>query len=251
MKVIFHERFYEVYANDPAAASGRMEPIVKALQGLYPFVEPKPAAEQDLQRVHGRAHIEWVRRDSLLFETACLDAGGAIDAAEAAFAKEAAFGLIRPPGHHASPHSCWGFCYFNNIAIAVKRLLHEGKIRHALILDFDLHFGDGTANIFSGSKEASYLHPEGASREGFLKALRQSLEKAKGYDILAISAGLDRHEKDWGGLLQTDDYFTLGQWAKEFSQEHCEGRRFAVLEGGYNHAVLGENVRRFLQGLSG
>lgn len=250
MKVIFHERFLEVYSTDPAAAPGRMEPIVKALQELYPFVEPEPAEEGDLERVHGRAHIESVKRDRLLFEVALLAAGGAIRTAETAFSEGPAFGLIRPPGHHASPHSCWGFCYFNNIAVAIKRLLHEGKIKRALILDFDLHFGDGTANIFSGSKEAVYLHPEGATREGFLKALRQSLGKSEGYDILAISAGFDRHEEDWGGLLSTEDYFKIGQWAKAFSQEHCEGRRFALLEGGYNHTVLGQNVRRFLQGLS-
>jgi len=250
MKVIFHERFYEVYSTDPAAAPGRMEAIVKALRGIFPIVKPEPADERDLERVHGRAHIQSIRRDPLLFEVACLAAGGAIEAAETAFSGEPAFGLIRPPGHHASPHSCWGFCYFNNIAVALKKLLRDGKIKEALILDFDLHFGDGTAHIFGGSKEAIYLHPEGATREDFLKALRQSLEKSAGYDILAISAGFDRHEEDWGGLLSTEDYFTIGQWAKAFSQDHCQGRRFALLEGGYNHAVLGENVRRFLQGLS-
>lgn len=250
MKVIFHERFFEVYSTDPAAAPGRMEAIVRALRDLYPFVEAEGAEIRGLERVHGRTHIQSVKRDPSLFEVARLAAGGAIAAAATAFSGEPAFGLIRPPGHHANPHSCWGFCYFNNIAVAIQRLLHEGKIRRALILDFDLHFGDGTANIFGGSKEAIYLHPEGATREDFLKALRQSLEKRAGYDILAISAGFDRHEEDWGGLLSTEDYFTIGQYAKAFSQKHCQGRRFALLEGGYNHAVLGENVRRFLQGLS-
>jgi len=67
---------------------------------------------------------------------------------------------------------------------------------------------------------------------------------------IAISAGFDRHEEDWGGLLKTEDYFTIGKWAKEASLERCQGRRFGVLEGGYNHSVLGRNVKSFLQGLS-
>jgi len=67
-------------------------------------------------------------------------------AAELAIEGKPSFGLIRPPGHHASPDSCWGFCYFNNIAIAIRRLIDEGRVKKALIIDFDLHFGDGTFN---------------------------------------------------------------------------------------------------------
>ena len=167
-----------------------------------------------------------------------------------AFEGQPAFGLIRPPGHHASPHSCWGFCYFNNIAIAIKKLISEEKIESALILDFDLHFGDGTSNTFSSSKSVSYFHPEGTRRDGFLEEVRRCLQTERPFDIIAISAGFDRHEEDWGGLLKTEDYFTIGEWAKEASFERCHGRRFGVLEGGYNHSVLGRNVKRFLQGLS-
>ena len=70
------------------------------------------------------------------------------------------------------------------------------------------------------------------------------------YDLIAISAGFDHHEKDWGGLLKAEDYFTIGKWSKEFSHQHCQGKRFGVLEGGYNHTVLGRNVKSFLQGFS-
>jgi acetoin utilization deacetylase AcuC-like enzyme len=251
MKVIFHKRFYEVYTRDPAASPGRMEAIVRALGREFEFVEPGPAPERDLERVHGRQHIQYVKRDPMVYEIGCLSAGGAILAGEMAFDGQPAFGLIRPPGHHASPHSCWGFCYFNNIAIAVKRLISENKIKNALILDFDLHYGDGTANTFSGSKEVTYFHPEGTNRETFLDDIERFLQKEKGYDIIAISAGFDRHEEDWGGLLKTEDYFSIGRLAKDYSVENCQGRRFGVLEGGYNHSVLGSNVRSFLQGFRG
>jgi len=248
MKVIFHPRSYEVYTSDPAAAPGRMEAIVKALEKDFDFAEPGPASEADLAKVHGRQHIQSIKSDPIVYEIGLLAAGGAIQAAEIAFHGEPAFGLIRPPGHHASPHSCWGFCYFNNIAIAIKKLISEGKIKSALILDFDLHYGDGTSNIFGSSKEVSYFHPEGTNRETFLKELQRCLHTERSYEIIAVSAGFDRHEEDWGGMLKTEDYFSIGEWVKESSLEKCQGRRFGVLEGGYNHSVLGRNVKSFLQG---
>ncbi|NWF93291.1 MAG: histone deacetylase family protein [Syntrophaceae bacterium] len=250
MKVIFHPRFYEVYTSDPAAAPGRMEAIVKTLEREFELVEPEPASERDLERVHGKQHIEYVKREPMVYEVGCLAAGGAILAGKLACEGQPAFGLIRPPGHHASPHSCWGFCYFNNMAVAIKKLISERKIKRALILDFDLHYGDGTANTFNGSKEVTYHHPEGTKREVFMKNLEQVLLEEKGYDIIAISAGFDRHEEDWGGLLKTEDYLSIGRSAKEYSIKNCQGRRFGVLEGGYNHSVLGRNVKSFLQGFS-
>src|SRR4030043_613313 len=219
MKVVFHPRFYEVYTPDPAAAPGRMEPMVKALEGKYGLIEPEPATERDLERVHGRQHIQSVKGEPQVYEVGILAAGGAILAAEMAFEDQPAFGLIRPPGHHASPHSCWGFCYFNNIAIAIKKLLSEGKIKSALILDFDLHYGDGTANTFSGSPSVSYFHPDGTRREGFLEEGKQCLRTDKPFDIIGVSAGFDRHEEDWGGLLKTGDYLTIGRGGKDISLE--------------------------------
>ena len=143
------------------------------------------------------------------------------------------------------------FCYFNNIAIAIKKLLSEEKIKSALILDFDLHYGDGTANTFNGfSSDQLFPSRRNAPRGILRRSTDDAFQTERPYDIIAISAGFDRHEEDWGGLLKTEDYFTIGKWAKEASLEHCQGRRFGVLEGGYNHSVLGRNVRSFLQGLS-
>jgi acetoin utilization deacetylase AcuC-like enzyme len=249
MKIAFHPRFTEVYTSDPAAASGRMEAIVKELKGSYDFVEPQEASEDDLKRVHVPGHIESVKRDRHVYEIALLSAGGAIRAALIAINGEASFGLIRPPGHHASPDHCWGFCYFNNIAVALAKLRDEGLIKNALILDFDLHFGDGTSNMFEDS-DIKYFHPEAQNREAFLQQISQKFDTEKDYSLLAISAGFDRHVDDWGGLLTTDDYRTIGRLSKEAAERNCEGRRFAVLEGGYNHSVLGKNVRAFVDGLA-
>ena len=249
MKVVFHDRFYQEYTSDPAAARGRMESMVQALAGRYDFVAPEPATEADLERVHGQAHIRQIRKDAPLYDIARLAAGGAMLAAEIAVDGEPAFGLVRPPGHHASPDSCWGFCHFNNVAVAVRKLIAERKIGRALVLDFDLHYGDGTANVFAGSGEAVYFHPEAATRPAFLEEVERALRCPTPYDIVAVSAGFDRHEKDWGDLLATEDYFAIGRQVREHAHRRCRGRRFGVLEGGYNHAVLGQNVRRFLEGL--
>lgn len=250
MKVIFHERFHDVYTHDPAASEGRMRAITSAILGIYEFVEPVPASEIDLKLVHSPPHIGSVAYQSHLYEIARLAAGAAIEAARMAYDGEPAFGLIRPPGHHASPSSCWGFCYFNNIAVAIKRLLADGKIKSAFILDFDLHYGDGTANIFAGTESVEYFHPKGELRLDFIDSIRKKLDRVGGYDILAVSAGFDRHEDDWGGMLTTEDYETIGVLLKEFAIDKCKGRRFGVLEGGYNHLVLGLNVRSFLKGFS-
>ena len=248
MKIIFHKAFYKVYTDDPAAAPGRMESIGKELKGTFEFLQAEPASLSDLEKIHGIWHINFVKSEPIIFEVGRLAAGGAIRAAEMALEGQPAFGLIRPPGHHASPNSCWGFCYFNNIAIALKRLLSKGRIKSAFILDFDLHYGDGTATAFRDCPEVSYFHPEGTNREDFLINLQQGLLTDRVYDIVAVSAGFDRHEEDWGGLLKTEDYLNIGKWVKEFSLRICQARRFGVLEGGYNHSVLGRNVKSFLLG---
>jgi acetoin utilization deacetylase AcuC-like enzyme len=249
MKIIFHERFHEVYTSDPAAAAGRMEVIVEALGNDYEFITPPPALEKDLALVHTPDQIESIKRSKPIYEIGVLSAGGAIMAAELAWEGEAAFGLIRPPGHHASPDSCWGFCYFNNIAIAVKNLMKKGRVKKVLILDFDLHFGDGTENSFQGIPQVVYFHPEGSDGQEFVAEVQKRFERAKDFDILAVSAGFDRHVEDWGGLLTTENYRTIGSLVKTYSQKVCQGRRFAVLEGGYNHSVLGQNVRAFVAGM--
>ncbi len=249
MKIVYHPRYEEIYAGDPAAKAGRMECILKEVPPQYDIVTPEPASTTDIQLVHSNLHIADIRRSPEIYEVALLSAGGAIKASELAMNGEPAFGVIRPPGHHASPDHCWGFCFFNNMAISIARLRQEGVISTALILDIDLHFGDGTENIFRNTAEVTYFHPEARDRQEFVDSISRFLNEQKA-DIIAVSAGFDRHEDDWGGELATGDYLTIGQMVKEFSESVCLGRRYGVLEGGYNHSVLGKNVKAFVEGMS-
>ncbi len=244
MKIVYHEKFKEVYSGDPAASPGRIECILKELKNGYEFAKPEPATEEDLKLIHTETHIGYVKRIGV-YEIAVLAVGGALKAGEIAVKGEPAFGLIRPPGHHASPDHCWGFCFFNNIAITVEKLRKLGKVNRVLIVDFDLHYGDGTENAFRGKSNVIYYH---LPRINSLEELERMLGETKGYDLIAVSAGFDRHVEDWGGMLTTQDYTQIGEVIKRFSEEVCKGKRFAVLEGGYNHRVLGKNVKAFLEG---
>ena len=245
ISVFFHKDFYRVYTSDPAAAAGRMEAIVEELSPYVPFVEPVPAAESDIASVHSRDHIAWVRSQGL-YDIAALAAGGAVGAAEAGM-KSPAFALICPPGHHASSASAWGFCYFNNMAVALTRLKRSGKIQSAFVLDFDLHFGDGNVNILGPSSFADVYNPEHSDRDNYLLAVRKRLGEYR-VDMIGVSAGFDNHRDDWGSLLITEDYFDMGCWVRE-AAERNQGGCFGILEGGYNHGVLGSNVLAFVKGL--
>ncbi len=248
MKVVFHTDFYEVYTSDPAAGAGRMEPIVEALSGIAEFVDAEPADIEDIRAIHSDSHIDSVRTHDGLYDIAALAAGGAVQAAEFGL-KEPCFGLIRPPGHHASRGSYWGFCYFNNMAIAIHSLKSRGLIDTAFILDFDLHDGDGTVNILDPKDYVTVYNAEEYDIDAYRLGIKEALEDTDA-DIIGISAGFDNHEDDWGGLLKTSDYELFGRQAKEAADRNKAGL-FAILEGGYNHGVLGENTVALLHGMSG
>ena len=143
-------------------------------------------------------------------------------------------GVIRPPGHHASADSAWGFCYFNNMAVALQFLLDQGKIKTAYVLDIDLHFGDGTVNIFSQNKSVRVHNVESGNRESYIEEVAREMARCEA-DLIGISAGFDNHEEDWGNTLKTEDYKEIGRLVKAAAQKHGGGC-FALLEGGYNHA---------------
>ncbi|MGD2270290.1 MAG: histone deacetylase family protein [Desulfobacterales bacterium] len=247
MNVIFHKDFYQVYTSDPAAAAGRMEAIVAVIESKVRMTEALAASEADIAAVHLRDHIERVRRAGL-YSIAALAAGGAIQAAELA-RSEPAFGLIRPPGHHASAGSSWGFCYFNNMAIALQTLKRRRRVKTAYVLDIDLHFGDGTVNILEDADYVTIYNPAAHDYNAYLDAVAAEMDKCA-VDLIGISAGFDQHVKDWGGLLRTEDYRDIGRMVRE-AANRCGGGCFGLLEGGYNHSVLGQNVMALLEGLSG
>lgn len=251
LKVVYHPMYEEDYPTASVETPERVRVIREELNGDGEFITPKAASEEDIVLVHTRPLLQKVKRDPLLFEVASLAAGGAVHAAQLAWEGIPSFGLIRPPGHHASPGSHWGFCFFNNMAIAVEKLLREGKLQRVLILDIDLHFGDGTHNFFEGRSDVVVTNIQEEERRSFLDKIAEALETALPYDLIAISAGFDRYLLDWGGTLEMEDYRVIGAMVAEKAVSSCHGRRFAILEGGYYLPHLGKNARSLIEGLAG
>ena len=245
MIVYFHPDFYQEYTGDPAAESGRLEAVVEAISPFVDLVECDPADDTDIQAAHTANHIDWVQRRGL-FAIAAGAAGGAVQAALRSLV-EPSFALIRPPGHHASASSCWGFCYFNNMAISLLHLKREKHIQEAFVLDFDLHYGDGNVAILQSQPWVAIVNPESPGRDAYLDEVSTALGKTRA-EVIAVSAGFDHHLNDWGGLLRTADYQSMGQWVRAAAQRNGGGC-YGILEGGYNHRVLGANVLAFIRGL--
>jgi acetoin utilization deacetylase AcuC-like enzyme len=252
MKIIYSTKYEDCYPTNPVENPDRVRIPAKELKDAgYEFVEPTAASYEDVARVHGREHIERVRQRGL-YEAATLAAGGAIAAAELALNGEPAFALIRPPGHHASANRAWGLCYFNNMAMAAQRLRPEAQ--RILIIDIDLHFGDGTVSIFRGDKNVKIVNPWSVDSNfeylnmdeiGYLKQVKDAFNDFE-CDIVGVSAGFDTYMEDWGGLHRTEDYEEIGRIIRK-GAETCSGRRFAVLEGGY-HPDLRYIIKSFING---
>lgn len=254
MKIVFHDRFYVAnYSMDPAASPGRIKSIMNNLKENkdFEFIIPTPATKEDILRAHTERHYTYIEGEPLLFELASLAAGASILAAEEAFNGNPSFAVIRPPGHHASSDSAWGFCFFNNVSISLLKLFSEKKIKSAFVLDFDLHDGDGNIGILMNRNDGfrvEILNPMSSPPKYYLKSVKDYMEDLKEIDIITASAGFDQGIEDWGNLLSPKDYTELGSIMKEYSEKLCNGRRYALLEGGYNHDVLGKNVDAFCQG---
>jgi acetoin utilization deacetylase AcuC-like enzyme len=220
MKVVFHEAFRASYCSDPAAAEGRIDSVLNIIRDQVEFVEAQPADLHDIEACHTKAHIDNVSSMGL-YDIAALAAGAAIQAATIGL-KEPCFALLRPPGHHASPSSAWGYCYFNNMAIAISKLKRTGRIRKAFVLDIDRHFGDGTVNILTVSGYTTVFNPYALDADTYLEKIREKLD---------------------------EDFDIIGRLVKEASGKRKAGY-FAILEGGYNQEILGHNVLALIRGLS-
>jgi acetoin utilization deacetylase AcuC-like enzyme len=129
-------------------------------------------------------------------------------------------------------------------------LITECKLERVLVLDIDLHFGDGTHNFFQGRNDVVVVNIQEEERTAFLEKVAETLKSASSYDLIAISAGFDRYRLDWGGTLEMEDYRVIGEMVAEKAAFVCQGRRFAILEGGYYLPHLGENARSLIEGLA-
>lgn len=273
-KIVFSEKClgYGTWHIEGPERVRRAAEILKALG--YDFVGPKPASEDDLLKVHDSDYV-WNVKKSLvedpdtpaydnIYEFARLSAGGAILAAETG-----GFSIMRPPGHHAGRNGAAlgaytrGFCYFNNIAIAVKHL-----DKPTLILDIDAHHGNGTQEIFLGDKKVTYVslhrHPNypgtgAVSEKNCLnfplppdcgdEMHTETLDKALSsidisrFEVVAVSAGFDTHMGDLASLGLTEKgYKAIGKRVGELNKP-----AFFVLEGGYQGENVGKDIDALLR----
>ena len=273
------------------------EPIPGARWGT-----PQSAARQSIERIHDAAYVD--RIDSLRGRSAELDvdtavspgsveagylgAGAAIDAVTAVLQGDAdrAFALVRPPGHHAEADRAMGFCLFNNIAIAAAHARAELGCDRVLIVDWDVHHGNGTQQAFYRDPKVLFFsmhqHP---LYPGTGAALETGADDGVGYtvnlplpvgfgsdeygaissqlllpiadsfapDLVLVSAGFDAHHNDpIGGMRMTEAGFaSLCAVVCDIADRHADGRVALILEGGYDLSALGASVRACVEVLTG
>lgn len=258
-----------------------------------------PATVEQLARVHSAGHIERVREfaeqgggrieaDTVVspksFDVALRAAGTACDAVDRVLKGEhsRACCLTRPPGHHALADDPMGFCLFNNAAVAARQAVAEHKLSRVLIVDWDVHHGNGTQDIFYDDAEIYFLSSHrfpfypgsgtreetgtgqglgtvfnlpveyGTARRQFLAEFERLLTdcaKRCRPELVIISAGFDAHRLDPIGSLEleTEDFAALTKLVLDVADEYCNGRCVSLLEGGYNVQALAESVEQHLK----
>lgn len=197
-------------------------------------------------------------------------AGAVVDAVDAVFTKETpyAFCLVRPPGHHAERDKAMGFCFFNNVAVGAMHAIETYGCKNVAIVDFDVHHGNGTHDIFLNEPRAtlwsSFQYPfypgvsltnvrphlvlspleAGSTSKDFQKEVKEVLvpllEETKP-ECLFISAGFDAHKNDplANLCLQNEDYAFITKEVVKIAKKYASSRIISVLEGGY-HTTIGE-----------
>ncbi len=287
----------------PARYVAVMESLHK--RGLVDETHPltqQPATPDDILLCHTRTYFDTAKVDvasgarelstgdtaicSRSFDIALRAVGGVLNAVDEVMSGRLrnAFCAVRPPGHHARPEQGMGFCLFNNIAIAARLAQRKHGAGKVLIVDWDVHHGNGTQDIFyedgsvllfsthqspwypftghreetgAGQGKGCTLNaplPAGAGmREiggAFMECLLPAAEKFKP-DLVMISAGFDSRVNDPLGqfTLSDDDFVVLTKLLMKFAGKHCEGRLVSVLEGGYNLAGLASAVAAHVQTL--
>jgi acetoin utilization deacetylase AcuC-like enzyme len=263
----------------------------------------RQAAIEDLLLVHTRPHVDAVavtagRRGSMLdpdtfasaesYEVARYAAGGALDLVDRVMAREFenAFAAIRPPGHHAETARAMGFCLFNNVALAAAHALERHGLERVMVVDWDVHHGNGTQEIFWNDERVLFvslhqspLYPgTGAADEvggerargktvnvpmvagggdaEWTAALRRAGRAAArefSPQLLLLSAGFDAHARDpLGGMqVSTEGFAAMVDEVLALAREHAGGRLVAVLEGGYDVEALEASVEAVLRRMAG
>jgi acetoin utilization deacetylase AcuC-like enzyme len=210
-------------------------------------------------------------------EAALSAAGAGVDAVDAVLAGEAktAFCLVRPPGHHATRRQSMGFCLFNNIAAAARRAVDRHQVDRVLIVDWDVHHGNGTQDVYYDDERVGFLsvhrypfYPgSGAAdetgtgrglgynfnlpiayptpRADYLNRFSRMLEEAVDRvrpELVLLSAGFDAHARDPIGCLdlETEDFIELTRLTRQAADVYAHGRLVSMLEGGYDLGALAD-----------
>ncbi len=259
----------------------RLLSIISRLEKAgYSTCEPLPAKREDLLLAHTEQLLKMVEENRFfdpntpnikdIYRYALLSCGAAIQASQRCMECGIAVSLARPPGHHAGKNTLGGFCYFNNIAVASKKIHREKGIKIA-VLDIDGHHGNGTEEILREEEETIYVsihqYPAypgtgaasfgncynfpvnpGISRKKYMEKFNSALEIINNFspDMIGLSAGFDAHASD--PLLQLplidEDYYHMG---RELSRTGAD--IFAVLEGGYSISSIGNSAYCLISGL--
>lgn len=278
-----------------------LERLASRIRASEAEIEPREASDEELVRVHTPAHLDIIRRADeaggarVEVDTwtspgsqraGRLAAGLALAAVDAVLAGRAprAFCAIRPPGHHARPMQPMGFCLYGNAAIAAAHAVSHHKLDRVLVVDFDVHHGNGTQEMFYDDPRVAFLSMHrfpfypgsgaadetgtgrglgltknlpiafGTDRKAIVEGFRAEVEAFADQvkpQLVIISAGFDAHARDPVGNLglESEDYAPLTQTVCAIADNHCGGRVVSLLEGGYNLKALAECVEVHLDSL--
>ncbi len=272
------------YPERPARLAAVIDRLqAEGLLDQLPVRTPRPASDDDLARVHRRRYLEAIARSSpesglVRVETDTVMSPGSANAARLATgavleavdhvlgdSNRRAFCAVRPPGHHAESSAVMGFCFFNSIAVGADRALDE--LERVAVLDFDVHHGNGTVEMFAERPEVLVCSsfqfpyypgtwqeidrpnivntplPAGTGSRGFRRAIERdwlpALE-AQRPEMILVSAGFDAHKADpLAGLeLTDDDYRWMTEFIVDAANRYASGRIVSALEGGYDLDAL-------------
>ena len=296
----YHPIYLEHDTGQHVEVAARLEAVISHLEetGLkskLTLIEPRPATVDEIAFVHQRQYIKeieetaakgggWLDPDTVMsvdsYQAALYAAGGVIRATEVVMGGEvsSAFALVRPPGHHATSGQAMGFCLFNNIAIAARYALAKYKLERVLIIDFDVHHGNGTQAAFYDSPRVMYIStheypfspgtgdinetgsggwrgtnlnvplPTGCGDAEYLNVFEQIVVPAArrfNPKLVLVSTGYDGHRADPLAMmnLSVDGFASMAGVIKGLADELCGGRLALTLEGGYNLEALAASVK--------